>query len=106
MQYKTIILELIQQQPELHEQLRTSRTLLSTLDQLAIRLREHHLALTEQFRRHQPQADETQLSNQAMEIAVRQFEEALSKPPESDEPEPELSLDAAMAYIKRHSPPA
>ena len=104
MQYKTIILGLIQQQPELHEQLKESRTLLSTLDQLAIRLRQHHLGLVEQLRRRHPQSDEAQLSSEAMEVAVKQFEEALSNAPQADEPE--LSLDEAMAFIKRHSPPA
>ena len=34
MQYKTIILELLQQRPEIHEQLRMSRKLLTTVKNL------------------------------------------------------------------------
>lgn len=103
MQYKTIILELLQQQPELHEQLRATRTLLSTLDQLAIQLRAHHLDLANHLRRQRPQTDATQLSNEAMEIAVNQFEQALATTSVADDPE--TSLDQVMAYIKRHTPP-
>ena len=43
MQYKTIILELLRQRRSLHERLRKSDTLLETLNEQALRLRERHL---------------------------------------------------------------
>ena len=39
MQYKTIILELLRQRPQLHEQLRQSDTLLETLNEQAGKLK-------------------------------------------------------------------
>jgi hypothetical protein len=46
MQYKTIVLALLEQRTELYEQLRQTRQLLPTLEALATELRDHHLALT------------------------------------------------------------
>src|SRR2546423_602980 len=43
MQYKMIVLELLQQKQELHEQLRRRRLLLATLENYANQLREWHL---------------------------------------------------------------
>ena len=44
MLYKTIVLELIQEQPALHERLRTSRTLLPTMNSYASELKTSHEA--------------------------------------------------------------
>ena len=65
MPYKTIVLGLIEQQPELHEHLRKSRTMLRAMDLLAIELKERHEALKEQFSRSQgghPSEPDLQLS--------------------------------------------
>ena len=50
MQYKTIVLELLQQNPELHASLTSNSSLLSTMNQFAIQLRENHLAIIEKLR--------------------------------------------------------
>ena len=104
MQYKTIILGLIEQQPELHEQLRASRTMLATLNRCATLLKERHEALKDQLRRSRPQADDYQLASEAMELAVKEFEQALSAEPASGQAE--FPLDEAMAFLRRHTPPA
>ena len=60
MQYKTIVLELIRQQRELHQQLVGSKTLLSTMDRYAVLLKSIH----EEFTTQHPG------SPQAMEMAA------------------------------------
>ena len=56
--YKTIILELLQEQyPSLHDQLRRERTLLEKLNRYAVELRTAHLAWTDELRRASPEAD-------------------------------------------------
>ena len=70
-QYKTIALELIQQQPELYERLRSSRTLLSTMDAYAIELKASHEAWKEQLGQKNPGSDPSQIASEAMELAVR-----------------------------------
>jgi hypothetical protein len=102
MQYKTITLELIQDRPELHQQLTSSRTLLSTVNQLAGLLRAVHLTTIEQLRSTRPQVSPQQLSSEAMELALQQLEEALALPSQPDEA---FSLDLAIAYLRRHTPP-
>ena len=42
MQYKTIIVELIELRPQFHERLKANRTLLSTVDRLARLLKQSH----------------------------------------------------------------
>jgi len=104
MQYKTIVLELIRQRPGLHDRLASSGRLTSTMEQLAMELRDAHRELIEQLREARPESAEVQLTSEAMEIAVSQFEQALpDESPENDEAV--FSLDAAMAYVRRHTPP-
>ena len=104
MQYKTIVLELIQQQPELHEQFRASRTLLSTMDACALALKASHEEWMERLSHRRPGSDRRQLSSEALEIALKEVEEDLSSASKADEDGP--SLDGAMAYLKRHTPTA
>jgi hypothetical protein len=105
-QYKTIALELIQQQPELCEQLRVSRTLLTTLDDYATALRISHLSWKEELRQANSGYDPRQVSAEALEMAIESLRERLpSASPASEEGEG-LSLDDAMSFLRRHSPPA
>ncbi len=104
MQYKTIVLELIQQQPELHEQLRASRTLLATMDACALELKANHEEWMDRLSQRRPGSDHSQLSSEALEIAVRKLEKDLSSASKEDVDGP--SLDGAMAYLKRHTPTA
>lgn len=102
MQYKTIVLELLQQRPEMHERLRKKQMLLSTLVLLATELKDCHEALKVTLSQRKPGSDPIQISSEAMEIAVKRLEDHL--PSESQQSDNEaLSLDAAMASIRKHT---
>ena len=105
MQYKTIALGLIQENPELHERLRSSRTLLSTVNSYATELKASHETWKEQLSQSKPGSDPSQIASEAMELAVQELIDRLSSESPTDESEA-LSLDAAMNFLRRHSPPA
>lgn len=102
MQYKTIVLELISQNPELHERLRASKTLLSTVDRYALLLKTNHQAWMERCKS-RPEIDSFHLASEAMEIALQEFETALLHDAEPDEAE-SLSLEEAMAFVGARKP--
>ena len=100
MQYKTIVLELLAQNPKLYEELRQSRRLLSAMDLLADQLKASHEAVAQALMEQTPQADQrAQIRSQAMEMAVRELEERLQSGT-SDEAE---HLEAAMAFVLHHT---
>jgi hypothetical protein len=102
MQYKTIILEILEQRPRMREELRQSRKLLPTLEFYASELKESHEAWKERLVQAKPQSDPSQIASEAMELALKDMEERL--PSESNPNESEaLSLDQAMAHISRHT---
>ena len=108
MHYKTITLELLQDQfPTLHRRLRNQRKLLETLDQYARMLRDSHLAWRDQLARTRPDSHPGQITSEALELAIEDLMDALSSamPPVDDPAEP-LSLDAAMTDLRRRTPPA
>ena len=97
MQYKTIVHELLQQHPQLHEQLRQTRRLLPTLQTCAEQLKASHEAWMEQLSQEKPGSQESQIASEAMELALAEFQARL--PSGQDETEG-LSIDQAMASIK------
>jgi hypothetical protein len=102
MQYKTIILELLQQRPEMHDQLRKDRKLLPTLELYARELKTSHEAWKEVLSQAKPGSDPSQIASEALEIALKELEDRLpSAPPREDQEA--LSLDGAMAFIRRHT---
>jgi hypothetical protein len=105
MQYKTIVLELLQQRPEIYDQLRKQRLLLSTLELFASELKARHEAWQYLLAQAKPGSDPSQIASEALEIALQGLEDFLSSgsPPNDSEP---LSLDAAMAFLRHHTPPA
>jgi hypothetical protein len=106
MRYKSIVLDLLQDQyPTLHEHLRRERRLLAALDQYAIGLKNSHEEWKERLDQAKPGRDPSQMASEALELAIETLRDRLSSasPPEETEP---LSLDAAMSYIRRHTPPA
>ena len=104
--YKTIVLELLEEQyPALHQQLRESRTLLQAVNDYATALRTAYLTWMEELKLANPGLDSAQLSSEALELALTDLQEALPSASATDEAEP-LSLGEAMSYIRRHSPPA
>ena len=98
MQYKTILLELLQQRPEMHEELRRRRKLLPTLETYARELKAGHEAWKETLSQARPGSHQAQIASEAMELALKDMEDRL--PPVSARDEEEaLSLDEAMAFI-------
>jgi hypothetical protein len=100
MQYKTIVLELLKERKELHEQLRLTRRLLPTMESLAKDLKARHEHWKEMLTT--PESDPIRLSSEAMEMALTELEDRLpSVHPQQDEEA--LSLDQAMAFVRNHS---
>ena len=102
MQYKTMVLELLQQQTELHDQLRLTRRLLPTMEALAKDLKARHETWTQELQALQPSSDPIQIVSEALEMALHEVERRLHSESLQDAAAP-LSLDQAMAYIQKHS---
>jgi hypothetical protein len=103
MLYKTIVLELLQQRPLMHEQLRKERKLLATLELYARELKTSHEGWKEVLGQTKPGSDPSQIASEALEIALKELEDRLpaeSLPDNNDT----LSLDGAMAFIRRPTP--
>jgi hypothetical protein len=105
MHYKTIIYELLQQRPHMHEELRKDRKLLTTLEIYAKELKASHEGWKDLLTQMRPGSDPSQVSSEALEIAVKELEDRL--PAESHQNESEgLFLDAAMLFLSRRTPRA
>ena len=105
MQYKTIIHEMLQQRPQLHSQLRKDRKLLPAMEIYARQLKTSHESWKEVLWGLRPGSDPSQIASEALEIALKEMEDRLSSASPESEHEA-LSLDQAMAFIRRHTPPA
>ena len=103
MQYKTIVLELLQQRPQMHEQLRKQRKLLAAMELYARELKTSHEEWKETLDQRRPGSDPSQIASEALEIALQELEDRLpaESHPEDNDP---LSLDEAMAFIRRPTP--
>jgi hypothetical protein len=101
MQYKTIILELLQQRPEMHERLRKNRELLPALEIYAHELKTSHEAWKETLSQAAPGSDPSQTAAEALEIALKELEDRLPTLPQSEQEA--LSLDEAMTFIRSHT---
>jgi hypothetical protein len=105
MQYKTITLHLLEQRPTLYRRLRRHRTLLPTLEGYARDLKARHEDWKGLLTQTQPDCDPTQIASEALEMALRELAACLpSESPTEDGGEP--SLDEAMAFLSRPTPPA
>jgi hypothetical protein len=105
MLYKTIVLEMLQNRPEVHEQLRKQRMLLTTMEFYASELKDLHEAWKEQLSQTRTDCDPSQIASQAMELALKELEGILpsgSSSEETDRP----SLDDFMTYLRDRMPPA
>ena len=102
MQYKTIILELLQQRPQMHDQLRKNRKLLPALEFYAKELKTSHETWKETLSQSKPGSNPSQIASEALEMALKEMEEHLDSGSPRSENEP-LSLDAAMASVRRHT---
>ena len=100
MQYKTIIHEMLQQRPKMHEQLRKDRKLLATLETYAKELKAGHEAWKELLAPLRPDSDQTQIASEALEMALKEMEDRLP-PDSSQDGNPAQVLDAAMLFLRR-----
>ena len=107
MHYKTIILELLQEQyPALHERLRQSRTLLSAVNDHATALKRYHEDQMDRLTQARPDRDPSQIASQALELALLDLRDNLPCESPPDETDDLFSLDEAMAFIRSHTPTA
>ena len=102
MQYKTIVLDLLKERKELHEQLRLTRRLLPTMETCARELKARHDHWQETLATATPESDPSQISSEAMELALAELEDRLPSVHPQDDGET-LSLDQAMAFLQSHS---
>jgi hypothetical protein len=105
MRYKTMVLELLQQCPVTYDRLRIHRTLLPTLEDMARELKDRHETWKEFLAQAKPGRDASQIASEALEIALKELTDRLPSEFPPDESEPP-SLDGAMAFTRRHTPPA
>lgn len=103
--YKTIALEMIHDQPELYERLRSSKRLLPAMDAYAIDLKGRHEHWKAQLGRRHPGSDPRQVAAEALELAIEDLRRRLRSASTASDEEP-LSLDAAINHARRHTPPA
>ncbi|MFZ1932668.1 MAG: hypothetical protein WCB27_25365 [Thermoguttaceae bacterium] len=100
MQYKTIVHELLQQRPAMHEQLRKERKLLPALEMYSRELRMSHEAWQEMLSRMWPGSDRNQIASEAFELALKEMEDRLPTDSSQDGSEPQF-LDTAMLFLRR-----
>lgn len=101
MMYKTICLRLLEQRPEIYDPLRKLGVLLPTLNRLSGELKARHQAWIQELQETRPGSD-SQLTMEAMELAIQELEDRLSA---GSEEQAQAFLDEAMAYL-RPTPPA
>jgi hypothetical protein len=108
MHYKTIMLDLLEQYPSLYDRLRTSGTLMQSMEHYASELKERHTSWMNTLAQERPGSNPAQIASQALELALQDLQERLSaaSAPNADAPEETLSLEAAMHFLRRHTPPA
>jgi hypothetical protein len=99
MQYKTIVLGLLKERPEIHRKLRRSRTLLPTLNRYARELKANHERWKERLSQAKPGSSQTQIASEALEIALKELEDSLPATSSPNQSKP-LTLKAAMTFIR------
>ena len=100
MQYKTIIYEMLQHRPQMHEQLRKSRKLLPTLERFARDLKTSHEAWKEMLSQMRPGSQKSQIASEALELALKEMEDHLPSALSEGGNEAQF-LDAAMMFLRR-----
>lgn len=103
MQYKTIVLELIQQNREVHKQLRKTRMLRQALDYYATELKMNHELWMEFLSHRRPGKSHYQIASESLEIALKDLETTLasSLPPEEGET---LLIETILEFVRGRPP--
>jgi hypothetical protein len=104
MQYKTMVLELLQQRTEIYDRLCKNRTLLATLERYAKALKTRHESWTDRLSQASLGFDRSQIASEALEFAGKELEDCLPSESMPDDSDP-LSLEAAIAFVRHHTPP-
>jgi hypothetical protein len=105
MQYKTIVMELLEQHPQIHESLKRERRLLAMIESLARELKATHEQILRDLSEQQPPPlgdGSSGISSQAMEMAIAELQELLAIL-SGDENDDTLNLDQFMALLLQHS---
>src|SRR5262245_56870182 len=104
--YKAIVLEFLKEQhPALHERLDTNRQLRRTVNAYAAYLKSKHVAWGDSLLPGGHWGNASQVSRQALEIALKDMHESFRNELSSGQMAP-LSLDAARDFLRRHAPTA
>jgi hypothetical protein len=77
MLYKTMVLGILEERPEMYERLRRRRKLLPTLEQYAAELKAIHEVCKERLATAMPGGSQSQIASEALEIALQEFQERL-----------------------------
>ena len=101
-QYKTMVLQLIRQYPNVHYPLKEKKMLLATVEKEAEGLMARHEAWKDLLAQAKPGSDQSQIASEALEIAIHEWEVilAMGRLPS----DAQLSLDDAMTFLKRATP--
>lgn len=99
MQYRTIVLGLIQRHPQTYHQLYSNRRLMPTADLYAEQLKATHQSWKSRLAKANPHFNPLQLEGESLELAIRDLENYLVAHFQANENDP-ISLDAAMAFIR------
>jgi hypothetical protein len=102
MQYKTIVLELLQQLPQMHDRLRKERLLLAAMEHFAQELKESHEALQQLLEQARPGSHPSQIASEALEMALMELEDRLPVVSLKSGQE-SLSLDEAIDFLRKHT---
>jgi len=103
MQYKTIALEMLKDRKDLHEQLRLTRRLLPTMEACAKELKASHEHWIQNLADQNPGNAPSQISSEAMELALQELEDRLPSVSSLDGGE-SPTLDRAMAFLINPTP--
>ncbi len=103
MRYKTIMLELIQEYPEIHDRLRCNRVLVPTLTVFAYQLKMSHEAWKDTLCRTTPGCKRHQVAGEALELAIMEMKNHLrmESGPAEDVPD---SAPAVMVFTRNRKP--
>ncbi len=100
MPYKTIVLELLRDRQELHQQLRRERLLLAAMEHYAQELKLSHQAWKDRLALVSLGSGPSQIASAALEMALAELEARLPavSPRSAETP----SLDEAMDFLRQH----
>ena len=104
MQYKTIVLQILEQHPEIANPLRSQRLLLPTLDLLAKALKSRHEAWMDRLNQAKPGSSESQIASEALEFALKELENQFSCRG-CRRTAAKAEFWRKQAFIRRHWPP-